>query len=83
MTRKLYALASGRCAAESVDSPSNQEILLGGHLYLTVLKVCVCCVLCMCACCVCVVRACAFSVCFEGRNLFLGTTGQFSAICEV
>ena len=39
MTRKLYALASGKCAAESADSPSNQEILLGGHFYLMVLKV--------------------------------------------
>ena len=39
MTRKLYALAAGRCSAESADSPSNQEILLGGHLYLMVLKV--------------------------------------------
>ncbi len=39
MSRKLYALAAGQCAAESVDSPSNQEILLGGHLYLMVLKV--------------------------------------------
>ena len=39
MTRKLYALSSGKCAAESADSPSNQEILLGGHFYLMVLKV--------------------------------------------
>ena len=39
MTRKLYALASSKCAAESADSPSNQEILLGGHFYLMVLKV--------------------------------------------
>ena len=39
MMRKLYALASGRCAAESADSPSNHEVLLGGHLYLMVLKV--------------------------------------------
>ena len=39
MTRKLYALVSGKCAAESADSPSNQEILLGGHFYLMVLKV--------------------------------------------
>ncbi len=39
MTRKLFALALGRCSAESADSLSNQEILLGGHLYLNVLKV--------------------------------------------
>ena len=40
MARKLYAFASGECMAESADSPMNQEILLGGHLYLMVLKVC-------------------------------------------
>ena len=39
MVRKLYALAAGRCSAESADSPMNQEILLGGHLYLMILKV--------------------------------------------
>ena len=39
MVRKLYALADGRCSAESADSPMNQEILLGGHLYLMILKV--------------------------------------------
>lgn len=39
MTRKLYALALGKCAAESADSPMMQEVLLGGHLYLMVLKV--------------------------------------------
>ena len=46
MTRKLYALASGRCAADSPDSPMNQEVLLGGHLYLMALKVYVC--VCVC-----------------------------------
>ena len=40
MARKLYALATEKCAAESADSPMNQEILLSGHLYLMVLKVC-------------------------------------------
>ena len=39
MSRKLYALSSGRCSPESADSPMNQEILLGGHLYLMILKV--------------------------------------------
>ena len=39
MTRKLFALASGKCSPESADSPSNQEILLGGHFYLMALKV--------------------------------------------
>lgn len=38
MARKLYAFASGECRAESSDSPMNQEILLGGHFYLMVLK---------------------------------------------
>ena len=39
MAKKLYAFASGECMAESTDSPMNQEILLGGHFYLMVLKV--------------------------------------------
>ena len=39
MARKLYVFASGQCMAESSDSPMNQEILLGGHFYLMVLKV--------------------------------------------
>ena len=39
MTRKLYAFVNGKCAAESADSPMNQEVLLGGHFYLMVLKV--------------------------------------------
>lgn len=40
MTRKLYALVLGECVPESPDCPMNQEVLLGGHLYLMVLKVC-------------------------------------------
>ena len=39
MARKLHAFAAGDCMAESADSPMNQEILLGGHFYLMVLKV--------------------------------------------
>ena len=39
MARKLYSMAGGHCHPESADSPANQEILLGGHLYLMVLKV--------------------------------------------
>lgn len=39
MAKKTYALAVGKCLPESADSPMNQEILLGGHLYLMVLKV--------------------------------------------
>ncbi|KAK3108488.1 hypothetical protein FSP39_008990 [Pinctada imbricata] len=38
MTRKLFAFAKGECAAESADNPMFQEVLLGGHLYLMVLK---------------------------------------------
>ena len=40
MARKLYAFAGGECMGESPDSPMHQEILLGGHFYLMVLKVC-------------------------------------------
>ena len=39
MTQKLFALANEKCAAETPDNPMNQEILLGGHVYLLVLKV--------------------------------------------
>ena len=39
MARKTYSLAAGECTPESADSPMNQEILLGGHLYLMILKV--------------------------------------------
>ncbi|XP_064401799.1 DNA-directed RNA polymerase I subunit RPA2-like isoform X3 [Halichondria panicea] len=38
MTHKLFALASGKCCPESSDSPANQEVLLGGHLYLMAIK---------------------------------------------
>ena len=38
MIKKLFAFARGECAAESADSPANQELLLGGHLYLAFLK---------------------------------------------
>ncbi|XP_076361964.1 RNA polymerase I subunit Rpl135 isoform X3 [Tachypleus tridentatus] len=38
MTRKLFALAKGECAIENPDNPMNHEVLLGGHLYLMVLK---------------------------------------------
>ena len=39
MTQKLFAFAKGECAAESPDNPMFQEALLGGHLFLMVLKV--------------------------------------------
>lgn len=38
MIRKLYALVSGACCADNPDSPQHQEILLGGHLYMMILK---------------------------------------------
>ena len=38
MTRKLYALVSGRCCVDNPDSPMQQEILLTGHLYLQYFK---------------------------------------------
>ncbi|XP_070550165.1 DNA-directed RNA polymerase I subunit RPA2-like [Ptychodera flava] len=38
MVRKLFSFARGECAADNTDSPMNQEVLLGGHLYLMYLK---------------------------------------------
>eukprot|EP00058_Branchiostoma_floridae_P014006 XP_002599494.1 hypothetical protein BRAFLDRAFT_223894 [Branchiostoma floridae] len=38
MTQKLFALAKGECSVENQDSPMMQEMLLAGHLYLTILK---------------------------------------------
>lgn len=38
MTKKLFALANNKCAIEGADSVMMQECLLGGHLYLQVLK---------------------------------------------
>eukprot|EP01087_Luapelamoeba_hula_P020938 TRINITY_DN7228_c0_g1_i2.p1 TRINITY_DN7228_c0_g1~~TRINITY_DN7228_c0_g1_i2.p1 ORF type:complete len:1100 (+),score=114.71 TRINITY_DN7228_c0_g1_i2:76-3375(+) len=38
MVRKLYALAEGKIGEDDADSPGNQELLLGGHLYLAFLK---------------------------------------------
>ena len=39
MVRKLFAYAKGECCMENADNPMFQELLLGGHLYLMVLKV--------------------------------------------
>ena len=33
MIEKLYAFVSGECNADNLDAPSNQEVMLGGHLY--------------------------------------------------
>ncbi|CAB0043496.1 unnamed protein product [Trichogramma brassicae] len=38
MTRKLFAFANDKCAVEGADAVMMQECLLGGHLYLQVLK---------------------------------------------
>jgi len=33
MIEKLYAVVSGECELDNLDSPANQEVLLSGHLY--------------------------------------------------
>jgi DNA-directed RNA polymerase I subunit RPA2 len=38
MIRKLYALVAGDCVADNPDSSQHHEILLGGFLYLQILK---------------------------------------------
>lgn len=38
MIQKLLTLVQGKCRAEGVDSVMMQEVLLGGHLYLQLLK---------------------------------------------
>lgn len=38
MTKKLFALTNNKCAIEGADAVMMQECLLGGHLYLQVLK---------------------------------------------
>lgn len=38
MTKKLYSLANENCAVESTDAVMMQECLLGGHLYLQIIK---------------------------------------------
>ncbi|KAJ3155037.1 hypothetical protein HDU89_007227 [Geranomyces variabilis] len=38
MMQKLYALVAGECASDNPDSPQHQEILLPGHLYLSIMK---------------------------------------------
>ena len=30
---KLYSFVSGECEADNLDAVSNQEVMLGGHLY--------------------------------------------------
>lgn len=38
MTQKLFAAVAEKCCIEGADSVMMQEVLLGGHLYLQVLK---------------------------------------------
>jgi len=38
MIQKLYMLVSGEISEDNPDSPQNQEILLGGQLFLMVFK---------------------------------------------
>ncbi|KAF9362760.1 DNA-directed RNA polymerase I subunit rpa2 [Mortierella sp. NVP85] len=38
MIRKVYALVAGECAPDNPDSPQHQEVLLGGHLYGSIIK---------------------------------------------
>lgn len=38
MTKKLFALIQDKCVVEGVDSLMNHELILGGHLYLQLLK---------------------------------------------
>jgi len=33
MIEKLYAVVAGECQCENLDTLSNQEVMLGGHLY--------------------------------------------------
>lgn len=33
MIEKLYAVVAGECECDNLDALSNQEVMLGGHLY--------------------------------------------------
>jgi DNA-directed RNA polymerase beta subunit len=37
MIEKLYAVVAGECEFDNLDSTSNHEVLLSGHLYVTLL----------------------------------------------
>lgn len=37
MIEKLYAVVGNECEVDNLDSPANQECLLGGHLYSSLL----------------------------------------------
>jgi DNA-directed RNA polymerase I subunit RPA2 len=38
MIQKLFSFVHGDCSVDNSDSPMNQEVLLGGHLYQIYLK---------------------------------------------
>jgi DNA-directed RNA polymerase I subunit RPA2 len=38
MIEKLYAVVAGECELDNLDSPANQEVLLSGHLYGSLLS---------------------------------------------
>ncbi|TPX42598.1 DNA-directed RNA polymerase [Synchytrium endobioticum] len=38
MLQKLYSLVAGECAPDNPDAPNQQEVLLGGFLYLAYMK---------------------------------------------
>lgn len=38
MIEKLYAVVAGECEVDNLDSPSNHEVLLSGHLYVSLLS---------------------------------------------
>jgi hypothetical protein len=33
MVEKLYAFVAVECNSDNLDAPSNQEVLIGGHIY--------------------------------------------------
>lgn len=37
MIEKLYSFVAGECNSDNLDAPSNQEVLLGGHIYAQLL----------------------------------------------
>lgn len=38
MMEKLYAVVGGECETDNLDSIANQEVLLSGHLYISLLQ---------------------------------------------
>lgn len=38
MIEKLYAVVAGECEFDNLDAPCNQEVLLSGHLYASLLS---------------------------------------------